>query len=87
VPLTPPQTDEKTFTQAPQVVALFKDIKAGRHIKQHPWTEFQLASGEYDEIERRIRREESLFGYVKDKIRCVSSRIWGPQLAMDIGKI
>ena len=73
-PLTPPPTDEKAFTQAPRVIALFKDIQAGRHIKQHPWTEFQLAREEYDEIERRLRRDESLLGYVKDKIRCVGSR-------------
>ena len=59
-PLTPPPTDEKAFTQAPRVIVLFKDIQAGRHIKQHPWTEFQLAREEYDEIERRLRRDESL---------------------------
>ncbi|KAF2007251.1 hypothetical protein P154DRAFT_614661 [Amniculicola lignicola CBS 123094] len=68
-PLTPPPTDEKAPTQATRVIALFKDIQAGRHIKEHPWTEFQLAKGEYDEIERQLRRDESLFGYVKDKIR------------------
>lgn len=73
-PLTPPPTDEKTCTQAPRILALFKDIQAGRHINQNPWTEFQLAPGEYDELERRLRRDEWLFGYVKDKIRCVASR-------------
>ena len=35
-PLTPPPTDEKAFTQAPRVITLFKDIEAGRLIKQHP---------------------------------------------------
>ncbi|KAF2802115.1 uncharacterized protein BDZ99DRAFT_492279 [Mytilinidion resinicola] len=68
-PLTPPPTNEKAFTQVPRVIALFKDIQAGRHTKQHPWIEFQLARGEYDEIERQLRRDEPLFGYVKDKIR------------------
>ena len=72
-PLTPPPTDEKAFTQASRVVALFKDIQAGRHIERGPWTSFQLAGGEYEEIERQIRRDESLFGYVEDKIRCVAS--------------
>lgn len=67
MPLTPPQTDEKTFPQAARVIALFKDIEAGRDIKQRAWIEFQLAPGEYYEIERHIRRDESLFGYVKDK--------------------
>ena len=73
VPLTPPPTDEKAFTQAPRVIALLRDIQAGRHVNQNPWTSFQLARGEYDEIERRLRQDESLFGYVKDKIRCVTS--------------
>jgi len=66
-----PPTDEKTFTQAPRVIALFKDIQAGRSTKQNPWTEFQLARGEYDEIELRLKRDELLSGYVKDKIRCM----------------
>lgn len=68
-PLTPPPTDEKAFTQAPRIIALFKDLEAGRHAREQPWTEFQLAPGEYNEIERQLRRDESLFGFVKDKIR------------------
>ena len=59
-PLTPPPTDEKAFTQAPQVIALFKDIQAGRHIKHHPWTEFQLAQGGYDKIEHQLSRDKYL---------------------------
>ncbi|MCJ1386747.1 hypothetical protein MMC17_009873 [Xylographa soralifera] len=68
-PLTPPSTDEKAFIQAHRVITLFKDIKAGRHVGQHSWTCFRLAPGEYDEIERQIRQDESLFGFAKDKIR------------------
>lgn len=68
-PLTPPPTDEKAFAQAPRVIALFKDIQAGRYIKHHPWTEFQLTQGEYNKIERQLSRDKSLFGYVQDKIR------------------
>jgi hypothetical protein len=71
--LTPPPTDEKPFAQAQRVLTLFKDIQAGRYTKQNPWTEFQLASGEYDVLERQLSREEALSGYVKDKIRCVCS--------------
>ena|SRR2546423_338121 len=70
-PLTPPPTDEKAFTQAPRVIALFKDIQAGRHIKQHPWTEFQLAQEEYDEIERRLSSENEGFWYDKG---CIDQR-------------
>ena len=72
-PLTPPPTCKKAFPQASRVIALFKDIKAGRHVNQHPWTQFQLAQGEFDEIERRLKQDESLFGFVKDKTRYVVS--------------
>ncbi|KAI9770858.1 MAG: hypothetical protein M1839_003021 [Geoglossum umbratile] len=68
-PLTPPPTDKKVFTQVPRVLALFREIQAGRPIERHPWTVFQLTLGEYDEIERQLEREESLWGFVKDKIR------------------
>ena len=33
-------TNKKAFTQAPQFIALFKDIKARRYIKEHLWIEF-----------------------------------------------
>ncbi|KAF2268619.1 hypothetical protein CC78DRAFT_609331 [Lojkania enalia] len=67
-PLTPPLNDGKPSTQAPQTITLFKDIEAGRLIKQPSRTVFQLAPGEYYEIERRIVQDEVLYGYVKDKI-------------------
>jgi len=69
-PLTPPPTNKKPFLQAERVIALQKDIRAGRHIKHGPWAKFLLS------------RDEALLGYVKDKIRSVSSRndpasLWG----------
>ncbi|KAF2183851.1 hypothetical protein K469DRAFT_201998 [Zopfia rhizophila CBS 207.26] len=36
----PPPTVEKAFTQTLQVIALFKDIKAGTHLKKYPWIVF-----------------------------------------------
>ena len=68
-PLTPPPTDEKQFPQVHRVLALFKNIRAGRHTKQQLEIEFQLVEGDYDEIDRQIDRDEVLSGYVKDKIR------------------
>jgi hypothetical protein len=44
------------------VIALFKDIRAGRHTQQGPWAEFQLAPGEYDEIERQLSLDTALPG-------------------------
>jgi len=66
--LTPPPTDEKQFPQVHPVLALFKNIRAGRHTKHQPEIEFQLV-GDYDEIDRQFGRDEVLSGYVKDKIR------------------
>lgn len=73
-PLTPPPTDEKPFTQVHRVIALFEEVRAGKDLKRDAWTEFQLSAGEYDEIKRRLRRDEDLSGYVNDKIRCVYSK-------------
>lgn len=70
-PLTPPPIDEKTFIQAPRVIKLFKERAAGRSIGHQPWTKFQLAPGEYEEILRQLSRDEELYGYVQDKIRYV----------------
>lgn len=70
-PLTPPPTDKKSFAQARQVVAFFKDRQAGKHIEQD-WIAFRLGPGEYAEIERLLSCEEVLSGYVKNKIRYVS---------------
>jgi len=69
-PLTPPPTVEKQFSHVRPVLRLFTDIRAGSHVRG-PWTEFQLAEGEYDEIERRLEKDKALSGYVKDKIRWV----------------
>ncbi len=58
---------------SPTSYRAFETIQAPRHTKQDPRTEFQLAPGEYDEIERQLGRDEALSGYVKEKIRCVCS--------------
>ncbi|KAI9770759.1 MAG: hypothetical protein M1840_003009 [Geoglossum simile] len=67
-PLTPPPTDKKIFTQVPRVLTLFRERKAGTYGERDSWAVFRLAIGEYDELERQLEREESLWGYVKDKI-------------------
>lgn len=68
--LTPSPTDK--FTQVHQVLALFATIQGGRQRREKPWNEFQLIPGEYEEIERQLEQDETLWGYVKDKIRCAS---------------
>lgn len=56
------------------VIALFEEIQARKHLKRDAWTEYQLSAREYDEIERRLRRDRDLSGYVKDKIQWVYPR-------------
>ncbi|KAK4981164.1 hypothetical protein LTR66_001493 [Elasticomyces elasticus] len=68
-PLTPPPTEEKAFIQAARVLQLFQARKAGRPVGRVPWTRFQLVPGEYDEIRTQIERNESLHGYIRNKIR------------------
>jgi hypothetical protein len=53
-PLTPPSTAKKPFAEAHRVVALFKQIRAGTNADQDARTEFQLADGEYDQIESTL---------------------------------
>ncbi|KAL5121486.1 hypothetical protein ACEQ8H_000558 [Pleosporales sp. CAS-2024a] len=66
--LTPPSTDKKPFTEAPRVLALFRQIYSGV-AEREPRTEFQLADGEYDQIESTLQQDDLLSGYVEDKIR------------------
>lgn len=68
-PLTPPSTNEKHFPGALSVLALFRKIKAGRHADEPSWVRFQLVPGEYEEIERVLKADAQLGGFVEDKIR------------------
>jgi hypothetical protein len=71
-PLTPPLTDRKPLAGARRVIALFSQIQAGTHPNQGSWTEFQLAQGEFDQIEDTLRQDSVLRGFVEDKIRLVN---------------
>ena len=50
-----PPIDEKAFTQAPQIIVLFEDIQAKRHIKQYIQAEFQLKKQEYNKIYSQLK--------------------------------
>ena len=73
-PLTPLLTDKKLFAKAPRVIALFRQIQAGRNTKQGTLKEFKLIQGEYDWIKNALQQDEVLSGYVRDKIRLVEVR-------------
>jgi len=63
-PLTPPLTDKKPYAGALHVIALFKQIQSGIDAEQDARTEFQLAEGEYDQIESILQQDDVLSGYV-----------------------
>ncbi|KAH8707181.1 hypothetical protein GQ44DRAFT_715903 [Phaeosphaeriaceae sp. PMI808] len=52
-PLTPPSTDKKPTAGACRVIALFRQIQAGRNTGDDPWIEFQLAQA-WKCIDRRV---------------------------------
>ncbi|KAJ9634095.1 hypothetical protein H2199_009126 [Coniosporium tulheliwenetii] len=66
---TPPSSFKKAFPQVERLVRLFKSRRDGRPVLEGPWTRIQLAVSEYEELERRLRRDEGLGGYVEDKVR------------------
>ncbi|KAF2731036.1 hypothetical protein EJ04DRAFT_536892 [Polyplosphaeria fusca] len=68
-PLNPSPTEERPSSQRHRIFSLFESIRDGRHPRKEPWTEFRLGPGQYDEIERQLELDETLWGYVQDKIR------------------
>ncbi|KAF1952018.1 hypothetical protein CC80DRAFT_573058 [Byssothecium circinans] len=68
-PLTPPLPDKKPFTVAPSVLALWRQLQAHKDVGEDPWIEFQLAEGEYDQIQSELQQDDELSGFVADKIR------------------
>ncbi|KAK4981952.1 hypothetical protein LTR66_009577 [Elasticomyces elasticus] len=68
-PLTPPSTSDISSSQVARVLRLFRSRQDGRPITEEPWTQIQLAPGEYEDIERRMKEDELFHAYVENKIR------------------
>jgi hypothetical protein len=68
-PLTPPLTDKKLSAEARRVITLFRHIQAGRDTRGDTWTEFQLATGEFNQLQSTLQQDGVLLGFMKDKIR------------------
>jgi hypothetical protein len=67
-----PLPHEPESSKTSHIVKIFKDIQEGKDTGLSPWSTYQLAPGEYEEIERQIDCDPSLRGYVDDKLRCVA---------------
>jgi hypothetical protein len=68
-PLTPPPTADAKFSERVAVILrVFKDCKNG-HPPSVPWSVYKLNSREYEDLQRRLKDDVELWGYVDDKVR------------------
>lgn len=57
---------------SPRVQRILKFIKlrkAGVPVAEVPWQAYQLQNIEFDELQRWLKQDEGLWGYVEDKVR------------------
>ena len=74
-PLTPPLTaDAKTSGRVAAILRVFEGCKNG-FPPSVPWTEYKLNSGEYEDLQRRLKDDGELWRYVNNKVRYVIDTI------------
>lgn len=67
-PLTPPPTEEKpSSTRAQIVVDSFRHHQTGQ--RSSPWTDYRFDPSDYAGLLHMLNADESLRGYVEDKVR------------------
>jgi hypothetical protein len=71
-PLTPPFTNEKPASQVTAVLRLLRRRRDGLPIPHEPWKAIPFSIADFKELHRRLEEDKSLWGYVNDKVRCVS---------------
>lgn len=70
-----PQSD-KEQSQVTRILSLFQQIYSGRcRADLDLWNRFQLQRGEFEEIQRKLQKNESLLGFVLNQIRCVCTHL------------
>ena len=68
-PLTPPSTaDAKFSARIAAILRAFKSCQNG-YPPSVPWTVYKLNSGEYEDLQRRLKDDVELCGYVDDRVR------------------
>ena len=55
-----------------RILKFIKLRKAGVPIAEVSWQAYQLQNSEFDELQRWLKHDEELWGYVQDKVRYVS---------------
>lgn len=67
-PLTPPPTEEKSFsTRAERVIGHFEGHRKGH--RPGPWIECSLSPVDYSQVLHALESKKSLRRYVEDKVR------------------
>jgi hypothetical protein len=73
-PPTPPLTaDGKPSGRVAAIFRAFKSCKNG-YPPSVPWTVYNLDSGEYEDLQRRLKDDVELCGYVDDKVKLVINK-------------
>ncbi|TAQ83685.1 hypothetical protein B7494_g7995 [Chlorociboria aeruginascens] len=68
-PPTPPLTaDVELSGCVAEILRVFKGCKNG-HPPSGTWTVFKLNTGEYEDLQRQLKDDEELWGYVHDKVK------------------
>ncbi|CAG8974029.1 hypothetical protein HYALB_00008578 [Hymenoscyphus albidus] len=68
-PLTPPSTaDAKFLARVAAILRAFKSCQNG-YPPSVPWTVYKLNSGEYEDLQRRLKDDVELWGYVDNRVR------------------
>jgi hypothetical protein len=70
-PLTPPLTDTKPSKGVARILRLLRHQKSGRNVSGPPWLALKLQPGEYDELLRLLKNDESLWVWTETKVRYV----------------
>jgi hypothetical protein len=52
-----------------RILKALKLRKAGVPVAEVPWQAYQLQNSEFDELQRWLKQDEDLWGYVEDKVR------------------
>jgi hypothetical protein len=68
-PPTPPLTADAKFSgRVAAILRVFKDYK-NDYPPLVPWTIYKLNSGEYEDLQRRLKDDVKFWGYVNNKVR------------------
>lgn len=68
LPLTPPPTDEKTSSVS-RIVEEIRNRREGRSLTSLPWVGYTLSLEGYQNLLQQLKSDESLWGFVQDKLR------------------